>query len=245
MSQASHASDNGNGNADAGRRRRRIILPVAILGLVALAAVSGYFYYETSNFVSTDDANVAGHVVYVYPPVAGILETWNVHQGQYVAAQTVLGTVRAPTSASIAAQGSGLPYAPLVGVPIVTSVPGVIVQNQGVVGEQVDPALGLPLAAEVDPRDLWVQANVEETSIARVRVGQAVDVTVDALPGRRFAGRVVAIQRATQSTFSLIPASDTSGTFTKVTQRIPVKIALNSTAGLAPGMSAEVRIHLH
>lgn len=236
----------GQGGSTGGTKRRsRAILPVVILGLLALAAVGYYFYYEGANFVTTDDASVTGQVVYIYPPVAGILETWNVKLSEYVQPDSVLGTVRSATGDTLPAQGSGVPYASLVGVPITASIPGIIIQNDGVVGEQVSPSLGVPLAAEVDPRNLWIQANVQETNVGRIHDGQRVDVTVDARPGQTYEGRVVAIQQATQSTFSLIPASATSGTFTKVTQRIPVKIALSNTVGLAPGMSAEVRIHLH
>lgn len=237
----------GGGNPGPGggtKRRHRALLPVVIVGLLALATVGYYFYYQGANFVSTDDASVSGRVVYIYPPAAGTLETWNVKLSQHVKANAVLGTVRSPAGDTAPAQGSGVRYASLVGVPVVASTSGVIIQNTGVVGEQVSPSLGVPLAAEVDPHDLWIQANVQETNIARIHDGQRVDVTVDARPGRTYAGLVVAIQQATQSTFSLIPASATSGTFTKVTQRIPVKIALRDTAGLSPGMSAEVRIHV-
>lgn len=244
--QPEQTAGSGTAPAPAGNgKRRRVILPVLILGILALGAVAYYFYYEGANFVSSEDANVTGNVVYIYPPTAGILENWNAHLSQYVTENSVLGTIRAPVDATAVSPASGSPGPQLGGVPVTASVSGVIIQNDGVPGEQVNPALDLPLAAEVDLRTLWVQANIDETEIGRIQVGQRVDVTVDALPGRKLVGRVEAIESATQSTFALIPASDTSGTFTKVTQRIPVKIALTNTVGLAPGMSAEVRIHLH
>jgi len=73
-----------------------------------------------------------------------------------------------------------------------------------------------------------------------------VDFTVDSFPGVRFTGRVQQIGEATAATFSLLPTRTTSGTFTKVVQRVPVKIAIDDYQGrrLLPGLSAVVRIHV-
>jgi multidrug resistance efflux pump len=218
--------------------RRRVILPVLIVGLLAILAVVAYYYVQGSLYVSTDDANVAGNVVYIYPPAAGTLSTWTASLSEPVQAGTVLGSITAPSGAT--APGAS----PSVGIPVTAPLAGVIVENDGVVGEQVAPTLGTPLAAEIDLRNLWIVANVAETSIGRVRVGQRVDVTVDALAGHTFACSVSAIQQATQSVFSLLPADQAGSTFTKVTQKIPVTITCPDTAGWTPGGDAEVRIHV-
>jgi multidrug resistance efflux pump len=79
-----------------------------------------------------------------------------------------------------------------------------------------------------------------------VKLGQEVLVKVDAFPDKSFRGQVENIGRATASTFSLLPASNSGGNFTKVTQVIPVKIHLFDTgsAGLMVGMNAAIRISL-
>lgn len=95
--------------------------------------------------------------------------------------------------------------------------------------------------------DVWVTANLKETDVGRVAVGQPATITVDAYPGRVFHGVVQSLGSATGSKFSLLPQENATGNFTKVVQRIPVKILLKQDAGettvsLRPGMSALVRI---
>ncbi|MBS5915104.1 MAG: HlyD family secretion protein, partial [Paenibacillus macerans] len=86
---------------------------------------------------------------------------------------------------------------------------------------------------------------IEETDIGRIKPGEVVDVTLDAAGGQVIQGKVSNVGQATNSVFSAIPATNTSGNFNKVTQRIPVKIALNIPEGmeLIPGTNVEVRIH--
>ena len=122
---------------------------------------------------------------------------------------------------------------------------GVVAQKLAEPGEMI--AVGQPLftlTEETGKNSVWVVANFKETQIRGVKVGQPAEFTVDAYPGVVFRGRVVEIRAGTQGQFSLIPAQQPSGSFTKVTQRIPVKIAVESDKGrrLVPGMSAVVRI---
>ena len=123
---------------------------------------------------------------------------------------------------------------------------GLIVQVPGVVGQTVTP--GIALALEVDPSSVNITAYVDESAIKNVSVGQFVEIHFDAYSGTSFTGQVSQIVGAAASRFSLLPSQDnTSSNFTKVGQRIPVIIALDSGSGqaLLPGMSAEVEIHLH
>ena len=122
---------------------------------------------------------------------------------------------------------------------------GVVAERLAEPGEMV--AVGQPLftlTKETGKNSVWVVANLKETQVRGVRVGQPAEFTLDAYPGVVFRGRVVEIRAGTQDQFSLIPAQQPSGSFTKVTQRIPVKIAVESDKGhrLVPGMSAVVRI---
>jgi multidrug resistance efflux pump len=108
------------------------------------------------------------------------------------------------------------------------------------VGDMVSP--GQPVLSVVDLGKLWVTANVDEAEIKRISVGQPADVHVDAL-GKTLNGTVMAITPASAATFSLLPQNNTSGNYTKVTQRVPVKIAVDYAGSiLFPGTSAEVTI---
>jgi membrane fusion protein, multidrug efflux system len=121
---------------------------------------------------------------------------------------------------------------------------GVIARRNAETGALVQP--GQSLMSIVPDTDVWVTANLKETQLAKVRTGDRVEFTVDAYPGRRFTGRVESLSPATGARFSLLPPDNATGNFTKVVQRVPVKIAVNqpadSTYSLRPGMSVDVDI---
>jgi membrane fusion protein (multidrug efflux system) len=99
----------------------------------------------------------------------------------------------------------------------------------------------------LDLSQLWVSAKFEETKLAILRVGDPVTITVDAYPDREFSGTVLVIGAAAASQFALIPANNSAGNFTKVTQRIPLKISFkpperDGALYLRPGMSVTVKI---
>lgn len=105
---------------------------------------------------------------------------------------------------------------------------------------------GQAVVSLVDPRDTWVTAKVKETRMGQVRIGQKVDITIDAYPGRKFHGHVFQILPTSAAAISLLPPENASGTFVKVTQRVPVRIAFDDAKDvvLRPGLSTEVRIHI-
>ncbi len=107
------------------------------------------------------------------------------------------------------------------------------------------PLTAQPVVSLFDPATLRVDANIEEKYLHEVAIGDQADISVDAFPSLRLHGRVTEILRAANSEFSLIPAEGVSGTFIKVTQRVPLRIAVIAPADLAigPGLSVEVRIH--
>jgi len=108
-------------------------------------------------------------------------------------------------------------------------------------GEYVAP--GQRLLLMHDPASVWVEANVKETQLRRLAVGQRVEVHVDAYPEAELEGRVERIGHSATSSFALLPTPNPSGNFTKVTQRVPVRISISQRAGrLRPGMMVEVRI---
>lgn len=105
--------------------------------------------------------------------------------------------------------------------------------------------LGQQLFSITNPADVWIGANIEETYIGRVKVGQHVNFTIDAYPGKKFVGQVIETGPAAGSQFALLPAENNSANFTKVTQRLPIKIKPEETDyELKPGMSAIIDIHI-
>lgn len=125
-------------------------------------------------------------------------------------------------------------------------VSGVVSRTQVEVGQLVQP--GQPLAAVVADSALWITANLKETETSEVRVGQGVAIEVDAYPGCRARGTVESLSPATGSKFALLPPDNATGNFTKVVQRLPVRVSLLEGCGpdrpLRPGMSVVVHIEV-
>ena len=120
------------------------------------------------------------------------------------------------------------------------------VVNKTLVDQGEYVAAGQPILMMHNPDKLWVDANIKETDIGELRVGQAVAITVDAYPDESFSGKVQVIGRAATSQFALLPDPNPSGNFTKITQRVPVRISLDRgpTELIGPGMMVEVDIDI-
>ena len=105
---------------------------------------------------------------------------------------------------------------------------------------------GAYLISIIPAHGLWVDANFKEDQIAEMRPGQSVSVKADVLSGRRFNGRVVSIAPATGAQFSVLPPENATGNFTKIVQRVPVRILLEGNASrlgmLRPGLSVSVEV---
>jgi membrane fusion protein (multidrug efflux system) len=128
----------------------------------------------------------------------------------------------------------------------------IVAPFDGVVGErQVQPGdyvnIGSNLINVVPLPSVYVIANYKETQLTRVRPGQPVDITVDTFSNEKLHGRVERVAPASGSQFALLPPDNATGNFTKVVQRIPVRIQLDKgqplLERLLPGMSVETRIH--
>ena len=106
--------------------------------------------------------------------------------------------------------------------------------------------VGANLMSLVPARGLWIDANFKEDQLAAMRPGQPVSVAADVLPGEVFSGHVKSLAPGTGAVFSVIPPENATGNFTKIVQRVPVRIALDdgdATLGaLRPGLSTTVRI---
>lgn len=108
-------------------------------------------------------------------------------------------------------------------------------------GEYASP--GTRLLIYHDPAVVWIDANVKETDFARVKLGAPAAVTVDAYPSLALRGEVSRLGASATSQFALLPSPNPSGNFTKITQRLPIRIAIEQKDGLLrPGMMAEVSV---
>jgi membrane fusion protein, multidrug efflux system len=127
---------------------------------------------------------------------------------------------------------------------IVAPFDGVVGERQVQAGDYVN--IGSNLINVVPLPHVYVIANYKETQLTRVKPGQAVDVTVDSFPRERLHGRVERVAPASGSQFALLPPDNATGNFTKVVQRIPVRIQLDKgqplLERLLPGMSVVTRI---
>lgn len=129
---------------------------------------------------------------------------------------------------------------------VVAPFDGTVGTRQVQVGDYVD--VGTNLIAVVPIPAVCVMANFKETQLTRVEPGQPVDITVDTFPGAVLRGRVERLSPASGAVFALLPPDNATGNFTKVVQRIPVRIAFEPdqplVAKLRAGMSVEARIHV-
>lgn len=126
---------------------------------------------------------------------------------------------------------------------ITSPLRGIVDQTFVHTGEYLLP--GQRIAIIHNPEDVWVKANIRETQIRHLQLGQAVRVSVDAYPGKKFNGELVRIGNAATSQFALLPSTNPSGNFTKISQRLPVKISVASDGfQLMPGMMVEIAIDI-
>jgi membrane fusion protein (multidrug efflux system) len=327
------APGNDNGSRAAPGKRRSIVF--AVLGVALLVLVAGGVrkLIWARSHVSTDNAQVDGHILPVLPKVGGYVQTLAIRENQPVRAGDTLATLdardyrvklqqadadlaialatvssrqrvgqadaavrQAQANAEkahadldrivpLAAQGIvsrqqldaaqttvraadatlAAAQAALLGADarvasaraardqaalqlsytsITAPMAGVVSKKSVEVGQLVQP--GQPLMSVVPLDDVWVTANLKETETADVTVGDVAVVTIDADPGKNFCGHVESLSPATGARFSLLPPDNATGNFTKVVQRVPVRVRLdcagNPTAALRPGMSATVVI---
>lgn len=206
---------------------RIIMINTLIIIIIAAVAIGGYSYYvNAANYIKTDDAKVQGDMVPVTPEVSGTITNWKGNTGSTFKKGDVIAKIETPSGSK----------------DLVAPIDGTIIQSTSNEGATVSPMQ--PVAQMVDMKSLYVVANIEETSLEDLSNGQEVDVTVDASPASKIKGTVKEVGMVTNSVFSLLKPNVTSGTYTKVTQKIPVKINLeNYPEEVVPGMNATIWIH--
>lgn len=219
-----------------GRRKlkRSTRIALTIILIVALVAAGGFatsYFLNARNFVSTDNAQIDGDKILVNAPTTGILVDWRATEGTVLSKDQVVGRVEIQG-------GFAQPL-----MSIRAPADGTVAVDNGVQGGFV--TVGTQLAVAYDFDKIFVTARVDETDIKAVRIGQQVDMTVDAFSNAELTGHVREIQGGAAGEFSLFPQANASGNFQKVTQVIPVRIAIADPKGLdlVPGMNVTVHIH--
>lgn len=215
---------------------RIALVVILIIAVVAGGALGASYFLNARHYVSTDNAQVDGDKIMINAPTSGWLQDWRIHQGSTVHHNQVVGRIKIQNGFT----------QPLMSIRAPTA--GTVAVDNGVVGTYVTAGTTLAVAYNLDK--IYVTARVDDTDIKPVRAGLPVDIDVDAYPHTRITGYVQTIQAGAAADFSLFPQSNTqgTGTFQKVTQVIPVKIAFDDLSALngldlVPGMNVTVHIH--
>jgi multidrug resistance efflux pump len=202
-----------------------VFIVVVFVMLLAGLGIAGYFYYEGNFYYQTENARVDTLIYQLAAPTPGKLEKVYVSQNDEVKASQVLARVD---------NGSF----------IRSPIDGTVIDVKMDEGDYVTPADVVMVVAKTS--DIYITANVEETNILKLHPGQPVIVTLDAY-GQSFDGYVEDVKTVTSSKLTgSISSFTTSGTYTKVTQLIPVKIKLLNEIDLADiiGTNATVKIRI-
>jgi multidrug resistance efflux pump len=213
------------------RSTRTALIVILILALIAAAGFGTSYFLYTRNFVTTDNAQIDGNKLAINAPATGTLLDWTATQGAVLQRNQIIGRIEMDGAfnkpqKSIRAPGEGT-----------------VALSNTEIGTYVTAGTQLAVAYNLD--EIYVTARVDETDVKAVRLGQVVDIDVDAYPNTPLTGRVREVQGGAAGEFSLFPQNNSAGNFQKVTQLIPVKIALDAPPNLdlVPGMNVTVHIH--
>lgn len=196
---------------------------------------------EAEDQVNVAAASVTGAQEKVNASTAGVAAA----QGGVTTAQGKLAQSSDASQVEAARAQLDLAKQNLAYTTIISPINGYIGEKNAEVGQTVGPGTTLLAVIPSDSKRIFVTANFKETQLGDMRAGQPVDIKVDAYKGYTFTGHVVSINPASQNTYALVPAQNATGNFVKVTQRIPVRIAVDDQPAdkpLRPGMSVEAYV---
>jgi len=204
------------------------VMIVLIVTLVLAGGVGTgiFFVWRGAGYLTTDNARVTTTLIAITADRPGPLQRFTLYEGRRVDENEVLGWVEN-------------------GEAFRSPFEGVVVQSNAVQDQIVTPMENLAVIADIN--DLHIQANIEETDIGTIRVGQPAIVTIDPFGSRQFHGYIAEIGRVTAAELTgQALFFNTGGTFTRVTHLIPVKINITDDINLENfiGVNARVRIPL-
>lgn len=225
---------------------KSLVWLIIILTIALIVAVVWWWNYR--KYITTDDANLDSYRVNVAARVMAPIAALHVQEGDTVKQGDLLAeldssSLNTTQRETIARQEESGYYR------IVAPTGGVIAKRWLVPGDIVQP--GQTIFTLNQGKEIWVSAYLEETKFQNIYIGQAVQFTLDAYNGLTFHGKIFYIGSNTASEFALIPPNNASGNYTKVAQRIPLKISIDRVEGtekekakvkLISGLSAHVEI---
>ena len=221
------------------------MLAVGLIAVIVGASIYGYGKYDNSRtFVSTGDAQVVADLVEVGSSNAGRIIAMNVDEGDPILEGQVIATVDIATvlSRSDTTDTVKIGFRDVQDQRAEVLAPrsGVIVHRWVKEGDIV-PA-GEPIVTLMDPREIWIVANVKEGDVKKVRTGQVVEVEVDSFDPK-LAGRVERISRVTAGILGMEQSASNNSRGTS--QVVPVRITLDEGhLSLIPGSSADIKIRV-
>ena len=193
------------------KNRKKIILTVVGGIIIALLLVISYYWINNALYITTEDSKVTGDLVKISPQSTGKIADILIDEGSIVMKNEITARLDLLNQSDANVELSM----------IRSPINGIIVKKQDTIGEIL--SAGQVLAYVIDPAKLYIVANIEETKINKVKIGQKVEIKIDQFSGKKFIGHVSRIGKVSTSAFSLLPSS--SGTaYTKVVQKIPVNI---------------------
>ena len=211
--------------------KKRIIILFLFLVVAVIAAL--IWWHDYNKYVSTDDANLDSYRIDVAPMVTGQITQLYVAEGDSVTkGQPLFDLEKESTSYQVTAPADG-----------------VIAKRWSLPGDVVNA--GQTVFTLNQGNELWVAVYLEETKFSHIYLGQQVKFSLDAYDKLTFYGKIFYIGDNSASEFALVPPNNASGNYTKVTQRIPLKISIDRVDGdpqqrqhmkLVSGMSATVKI---
>lgn len=208
------------------KKSHNVIFTVIAILIMSGLGVWYYFYWQSNTYFTTENSKVTTEFYTVLPSASGKLAKLNISEGSFVKKDEVIGRTE---------------NGPFIRSPI----DGQVVKSDVVLNQEVAPSTVIAVIA--DTYNVYVNANIEETDIRKIKEGQEATVNLDAYPGKRFKAHVVEVNKVTQTalTGSAISFS-TSGTYTKVTQLIPVKIVIDDEVQLGGiiGTNANIKIRI-
>ena len=222
-----------------------LLLVVGLIAVIVGATMYGYGKYDNSRtFVSTGDAQVVADLVQVGSSNAGRIISVNVEEGDPILEGQLIATVDIATviSRSDTTDTVKIGFRDVQDQRAEVLAPrsGVIVARWAKEGDTL-PA-GEPIVTLMDPREIWIMANVKEGDVKKVRTGQFVEIKVDSLDPR-LAGTVERISQVTAA--SVMADQSASNNIARVSQVVPVRISLDAgPLTLIPGSSAKIKIRV-
>jgi len=167
--------------------------------------------------------------------------------GGVTAAQGKLAQANDPSQVAAALAQLSIAKQNLGYTQIASPINGYVGEKSAEVGQTVGAGTTLLTLIPDGPGKIFITANYKETQLGDMKVGQPVDISVDAYKGVTFHGHVISINPASQNTYALVPAQNATGNFVKVTQRIPVRISIDDMKAdqpMRPGMSVETNVQV-